>query len=303
METEDNNGIQNLLNTSFKALGATIKAAYELAPLAVIAGVILSAGFVWATLYWAPLMVGTAVLLVVIVSLCIFASRGNFGEAMLSLVGGLLTIFAFEWTPVRYLAFMTVWIGFAFAAVLISSVKLAAKAEEIYRMASLRLADTPEDHKTIENQLRRIGSSTKLKILGPIERAEIIRVLAFRKLPIKLFAPCLSAVETLSVITKCDIKEISIFLADFLLSFSPDSDAEARRLVNKLYDVIKDVPVPPEDFFVAFKLSRRLLVSQTIQPIEFLEGLRDCLTFGISPNDVYDEFITRFKRKYPQEGT
>lgn len=91
------------------------------------------------------------------------------------------------------------------------------------------------------------------------------------------------------------MKTIAIFLADYLFSFSPDSDADAWRSVDILYDVIKDVPAPPEDFFAAFEASRRLLVSQTISPIEFLEGLRDCLTSGVSPNDVYDELVTRFE--------
>lgn len=294
MAKDDKNGSKQSLNDSFRALVATVKAAYGLAPLAVVAGALLTIGVVWATLHWALLMMGTATLLVVLVSLCIFSARGNFGEAMLSLVGGLLTIFAFEWTPGRYIAFMTSWMGFVFAALLISSVQLAAKAEEIYRMASLRLAEHPDDHTAIEKQLRKIASSTTLKMLGPIERAEIIRVLAFRKLPIKWFEPCLNAVETLSIITKCDIKTIAIFLADFLLSFTPESGDDARRLVDTLYDVIKDVPVPPEDFFASFESSRRLLVSKTISPIEFLEGLRDCLTSGVSPSDVYDELVTRF---------
>lgn len=272
-----------------------MKAAHNLAPCAVIVGAALVTGITWVTLQWSSLMIGTASLMVVIVSLCIFAVRDNFGEAMLSLVGGLLTIFAFEWTPARYIAFMAVWFGFAFAALLIASVKLAAKSEDIYRMASLRLTNADEDHEPIEKRLKQIGASTTLKMLGPIERAEIIRVLAFRKLPIDLFAPCLNAVETLSVITKCDNKTIAIFLADFLLSFSADADADARRLVDTLYDVIKDVPVPPEDFFAAFETSRRLLISKAIPPIEFLEGLRYCLESGVAPNDVYDEMINRFQ--------
>jgi hypothetical protein len=148
-------------------------------------------------------------------------------------------------------------------------------------MASLRLADRPEEHTAIEKQLRKIGASKKSKMLSPIERAEVIRVLSFRKLPIELFESCLNAVEPLSIITKCDIKAIAIFFADFLLSFSPKSDIDARRLVDTLYDIIKDAPVPPEDFFKSFESSRRLLVSQTIAPVEFLEGLRDCLASGV----------------------
>ena len=238
-------------------------------------------------------MVGSASLMVVVVSLGIFAVRENFGEAMLSLVGGLLAIFAFEWTPARYITFMAVWFGFAFAALLISSVKLAAKSEDIYRMTSLRLADPDEDHGPIEKRLREIGSSTDLKMLGPIERAEVIRVLAFRKLPIDLLGPSLGAVEILSVITKCDTKTVAIFLADFLLSFTPKSDVDADRLVDMLCQVIRDVPVPPEDFFAAFESSRRLLVSRTIPPIEFLEGLKDCLSSGVAPEGVYAEMVAR----------
>ncbi len=295
MDKDAKKGLKQSLNESFKALGSTIKAAYSLAPCAVVVGGVLVVGITWVTLQWAPLMIGTASLLVVIVSLGIFAVRENFGEATLSLVGGLLTIFAFEWTPARYIAFMTVWFGFAFAALLISSVKLAAKSEDIYRMASLRLANEGDDYQEIEKQLRKIGGSTILKMLGPIERAEIIRILAFRKLPIALFSPCLKAVETLTVITKCDIKTIAIFLADFVLSFSPESDVDALRLVDTLYDVIKNVPVPPEEFFRAFEASRGLLVSQRISAIEFLEGLEECLTRGVSSNNVYDELLTRFE--------
>lgn len=293
MDRDTKNGLKQSLNESFRSLGCTVKAAYDLAPFAVVVGAVLVAGTAWITLQWSPLMIGTASLMVVGVSLCIFAVRENFGEAMLSLVGGLLTIFAFEWTPARYIAFIAAWFGFAFAALLIWSIKLAAKSEDIYRAASLRLADASEDHAPIEKRLRAIGESRNLDMLGPIERAEVIRVLAFRRLPIDLFEQCLKAVGTLSVITKCDIKTIAIFIADFLLSFSPDSDSDARHLVDTLYDVIKDVPVPPEEFFAAFEVSRRLLVSKTIPPLAFLEGLRDCLASGVASHDVYDELLTR----------
>ena len=292
---QDKNGIKQSLNDSFKALGNVLKEAYALAPFAVIVLGFIAITIVWVTLHWGSLMMGTATLLVVFVSLCIFGSRDNFGEAMLSLIGGLLTLFALVWTPGRYITFMAAWIGFALAALLISSIKLAAKNEEIYRMASLRLADRPEDHATIEKKLREIVTSSKLKMLSPIERAEVIRVLAFRKLPIRYFGSCLHAVETLSIITQCDIKTIALFFADVLLSFSPESEIDARRLLDTFYDIIKDVPVPPEEFFQSFESCRRLLVSQTIAPKDFLQGLQSCLESGISSNDIYDEMVVQFK--------
>ena len=294
MKKDAKNDIKQSFNESIKALGVVVKSLYALAPFAVVVGAVLITAITWITLQWSPFMIGTASLMVVIVSLCIFAARENFGEAILSLVGGLLTIFAFEWTPARYIAFMTVWFGFAFSILLISCVKLHSKIEEIYRMAALRLVTDGEDYVPIEKQLRRISSSKCLKMLGPIEKAEIIRIFAFRNLPINLFAPCLKAVEMLTVITKVDIKTIALFFSDFFLTFDCDSNADTRDLVDELYDVIKVVPVPPEDFFLAFEKSRRLLVSQTIPLIIFLDGLKECLTSGVSPNDMYDEMRKMF---------
>ena len=239
---------------------------------------------------------GTAVLLVLIVSLSIFAARGNFGEALLSLVGGLLTVFAFEWTVSRYVAFSTAWLGFALSAMLISSVKLAAKVEDILRQAALRLVEASPELEATEKNLRTIASTTPLKMLGPIERAEVIRLLAFRNLPMNLFSPCLAAVESLSVLTEVETKTITILFADFLLSSTPETDTAARSLVDILYDAIKESPVPPEDFFSAFEGARRLLVSKALSPQEFLKGLRDCLSSGVAPGDVYEELRARSEK-------
>jgi len=282
------------LSESFAALRSAIAAAYKLAPAAVIVALLLSAIAIWIAVQWTPLMLSSAALLVVVVSLGIFAARGDFGESILSLVGGLLAVFAIDWTVGYYIAFMASWLGFSFFAILIASLKIASKAEDIYRMAALRIAEEGEDHEPIESRLRSIGESRSLKMLGPIERAEIIRVLAFRKVPIDLFEPCLKAVEILSTITKCDNQSISIFVSDFILSFKPDTSGEATRLVDTLYDVIRDVPVPPEEFFRAFARSRRLLISQVHPPIEFLNALRRCLTSGYAADEIHDELLTRF---------
>ena len=245
LEKENKAGIKQTLTQSVKALKAAIAGLYNLAPVAVIVGAILIVAFVWLTSHWTLFMHATAIIMVVTIALGIFGTRGNFGEALLSLVGGLLAIFAFEWTTGRYVAFMAAWSFFAFAALLISSVKLAMKVENIYTMASLRLADRPENHKDIGTKLHKIASSKSLKMLGPVEKAEVIRVLAFRGLPLEMFEPCLIGVDMLSVITECESKEISIFLADFFITFSPESSTNAHLLVDMLYGIIKEVPVPP----------------------------------------------------------
>lgn len=153
------------------------------------------------------------------------------------------------------------------------------------------MAAGTSEYKLIEKQLRQIGSSKTLDVLGPIARAEVIRLLAFRALPLDLFLPCLTGVEALSVITKVDIKAVAIFIADFLGAFPVDSDADASILIDTLYKVIKNSPVPPEDFFKAFAESRRLLVGKTIPPDRFLLELRQCLASGVPPEGVLGELL------------
>ena len=289
LESEDKHGIGESLSDVTKSLGSTLKAAYELAPFAVVMLALLSIGLVWLTVQWTPLMTGSAVILVLILSLSIFAFRGNFGEALLSLVGGLLSIFAYEWTSERYIAFSVAWIGFALFALLIASIKLAARNEEIYRQAAIKLVGSGSQLKPTEKRLKEIGAKTDLSMLDPVERAEVIRTFAFRNLPIDLFSSGLTATEILSVITKCEIHAVAVFVADFFQSFQPQDDSAARRITDKLYNSIRSTPVPPEEYFAAFEKSRRLIVSQLINPNTFLVDLQECLAHGIAVEDVCKE--------------
>jgi hypothetical protein len=251
---------------------------------------------VWLTVQWTPLMTGSAVILILILSLSIYTLRGNFGEALLSLVGGLLSIFAYEWTPERYVAFSIAWVGFALFAILISSIKIAAKHEDIYRQAAIRLAGANARLQDTEIQIRAIGSKTNLSMLDPIERAEIIRTFAYRGMPIDMLLSGVQATETLSVITKCDIHTVSIFVADFFQSFQPNNDTDAQRLTDDLYKSIRSTPVPPEEYFAAFEKSRRLIRSQLVSPQTFLNDLHNCLSQGIAVEDICDEIRTRHER-------
>ena len=279
--------IGNSLSEAVRGLSATLKSAYELAPFAVVLLALLSAGLVWLTIQWTPLMTGSAVLLILILSVSIFAFRGNFGEALLSLVGGLLSIFAYEWTAERYVAFSIAWIGFALFALLIASVKIASKNQDIYRQAAIRLVGSSSRLKSTEKQLKGIASQSELKMLGPIERAEIVRTFAFRGLSIELFKSGLRATEILSVITNCNIDSVALFVADLFLSFEPSDDVDADRIADTLYASIRNTPVPPGDYFSAFEKSRRLVVSKTVEPDDFLVHLQQCLSDGIPADGIF----------------
>lgn len=297
MDSEKKQAIIQSLTGTFTSLRAALNGAYKLAPFTVLVLLFLSWAIVWLIVQWSPLMTGTAVLIILAVSVVIFIARNNFGEALLSLVGGLLSIFAYEWTLERYVAFSVAWIGFALSALLIASLKVAAKNEEIYLQAAMRLVSSAEEMKEMAKVLEKIGQPTSpMPMLGPIERAEIIRTFAFRNLDPKLFSEGLRATENLSVITKCGTNTISIFVSDFFQSLIPADGLEATGITDELFCFIQETPVPPEEFFAAFENSRRLLVSRAITPTEYLDELHKCLSEGVSVDAIYQEIKNRLKK-------
>ncbi len=238
-------------------------------------------------------MTGSAVVLIIVLSLSIFAVRGNFGEALLSLVGGLLAVFAQEWTPERYIAFSVGWIGFALLAFLIASIKLAAKAEVLFKQAALKLVGAGDQLVATEKLLREIAGEGKLSTIGPTEKAEIIRDFSFRGLPLRSFSSALKATERLSIITRCDIGRVVIFVADFFNTYDPEDELEAEKLTDRLYESIQLTPVPPEEFFLAFERSRRLIVSGSTDPDDFLSALSSCLSDAVPIDDLCHEIELR----------
>lgn len=289
MPSNNDTRIGKSLVESFRALRSAFGSLYELAPLAVIVGTMLVGATVWLVVKWQPLILATIVLVVLAISIGIFVARRSFGEAMVSLIGGLFTAFSVDWTTERFVAFIVAWAAFMFVCLLVASVAIAAKTEDIYRQAGLRLVGSGNALKPMENRLKEIASSKTLGMLGPVERAELIRLFCFRNVPVDLFLPCLRGVETLSVITKCDIQVVGIFVADFLTSFAKVDTATAQGRIDQLYRTIRDCPVPPQEFFDSFERSRRLLLSCEMEPEKFLTSLAKCLKSGLDPDETYSE--------------
>lgn len=172
--------VRQSLTDAFAALGAAVASAYKLAPAVVVMASLVAAGVITLSLWSTTLMMGMVLLIVWGVSLLVYAKTANFGEAALALVAGLLTVFSVEWTPRRFVAFSVAWVGFALMALLVSSIRIASKVETIYQQAAYAAAQHPGEADEVERRLREIGEKSKLGQVGPVERAEILRLPGFR---------------------------------------------------------------------------------------------------------------------------
>lgn len=269
-----------------------VNAAYRVAPGLVIVGILLAVVIISITLLFSPLRLAFLILLVVSTALLIFIKRESFGDATLSLVGGLLTVLRTEWTINLYITFCVAWFGFALMVFLISSIKLATRQEDILKSSAIALSEpSNSDIDTLEKELNTLVKSSENQMLSPIQRAEIIQLLVFRKAPKEMLPQLLDSVEKLFTLTKVDLNLITTSLVDIVKMVKVESEQESTFLLDRLYKIIKDTPVAPQEFFEAFVASRRLLLQKTVSPIEFLNKLSEYLEIGVAPKDMYNEIL------------
>jgi hypothetical protein len=286
--TDDNDRIRHSLKESLIALRGTLHAMNHAVPSLVVVATFVSVGIIWALALSSTLMVGATTFLVVAISILVYSRMNNYGEAALALVAGLLTVFTVEWTVGRFVAFSVAWLGFSFFALMISSIKIAMVNEDIYLQSSLLVAEEDEAPKVIEARLQAISASEKIRSLGPTERAEVIRVFAYRKVPIDTMEALLHTVRMLSTLTRVGHQEIGNFMADFYhMIGKANSKDDPLPTLDGLYAAIKDSPADPTEFITAFRRCRRLVMSEGISMMVYLRLLHIGLEAGVAPEEMY----------------
>ena len=272
---------------------ATTKSLYKLAPCLVIVMSAVIAGVVWLVLFSSRLMLGSVLIIVWGVAVIIYMSTQKYGEAALALVAGLLTAYSVTWNAARFIGFIAVWTGFSFVALLISSIRISSATENIYRQASLTMADETTNSYLIEKELKAIGESANKASLGPIERAETIRIFAFRKLPLSIMQAGLKAVGMLSVITEIEAKVVANFIADVYRIFNASTTEHGELVMEVVYETIRQSAAPPMDFMVAFEHSKRLVLMKSFDSTDYFLELQRALDAGVAPEAMGEYLASR----------
>lgn len=288
----------NQQTSSFYASWATytdiVQGANKLVPGFVVVIMILAAVTIGVSLLSVTVMVGVIILLVLITAVIVYAGTQHYGEAALALVAGLLAAFTVDWTVGRFIAFTVVWVAFSSLALMIAGIKLAAKVESIYTHAAGSLSNDPAEIGRIREQLLEIGrKGTPLHQILPVERAEAIRLLVFRKVPVGALADSLASVEIISTISRVDVKVATAFIADLFNSLQAQGNKSMQSTINTVLDIMRECSAPPDDFIRAFQLCRRLLLSHNVVPDRFFQAISDCLEEGVAPENFYTMVIIK----------
>lgn len=278
------------LSTSFYdtllALKNAIKAANHLVPGCIGIAMALSVFTIAIIAKYLEFGLCLNLLIILVTSIIIYATSRNYGESAVALAAGLLALFSVTWDTGKTIGFFVAWISFSLFALLISSINLASEDEEIFLDAALSLSTA--DTKKVEKELRSISAKAKTKKLGPIERAEVIRLFAYRKLPIEAMQYALQAVETMTIITKADHNLVAVFVVDIYKMFGSVPGPRYQQLLDRVYNVMRESPVSPSEFIIAYNKSRHIALSGNLSPENYFLHLREALEKGISPADVHE---------------
>ncbi|HNY34854.1 MAG TPA: hypothetical protein PKK68_09385 [Methanothrix soehngenii] len=286
------------LNESLKALRNSILAAYNLAPAVVVVGLLLAAILFIVSLFFVEIMVGSIILLIIIISIIVYAISMNYGEATVALMAGLLAAFTVDWTWNKYVVFMVALLGFLFFVLLIGCIRISAANESLYREAALYVSVS--SYKEIEKQLIIISKSVPDKLLGPVEKADAIKIMAFRKIPIESMQYMLEVIQIFVGITRLDVKTISLFLVDLTRVLHIDPGPNLKTTIDNIFELYRDAPVSDEEFIAAFSNTKHFVVSEQIGPDEYLSLLISGLKKGLSPVEMDDSILDHIADQEPR---
>jgi hypothetical protein len=266
--------LQRSAKDTFRAFSAVLRSANNLVPGVVLLGAIVTVPLVLLIASQAKLITAATVLVVLIVAIAVFIRRNNFGEAAIALVAGLFPALSIDWTAGKFVAFSIAWILLAAITLMIGSVRLAAEYESIYTDAATA--------SSVEAREFRELSDSYSGHIGPVEKASVLRLLAYRGLAIGLMKTALRDTDMLATVTRLDVLVAAGFIGD-LYRINPSLPEDH---LNSVESAIHQSASSPSEFLAAFNQSRHVALSGKVELMNFLQRLAEALKSGLSPEQI-----------------
>jgi len=275
----------NSLNEALLALRNALKAAYRLAPAVVVISILLAALIAYVSLSFIEIIQGFIIILIIFISILVYYKSNNYGEAGLALMAGLMAAFTVTWTWNKSLVFMVALLGFLLLILLIGCLKIAGKEEHIYLSAAIYI--DVDRAKEIAKRLKEIAHDTPTIKMGPIEKANAIKIMASRKISIESMNDMLKTIDLVSRITNLNAEYVTSFLIALSKVFiiTPGSDLTSE--IDKIVVFCRNAPISHEEFIYAFMNSKRLVISGEVDPSTYHLLLKDSLKHGVEPEDTF----------------
>lgn len=283
------NSIPNSLYNTARVFLSLLKTMYKNMPLLMIVFTSLIIYLATKLSSNTTTMVGILSAVIIISSICIYVKSNNYGEAVLALSAGLFTVYTVEWTPLLFMGFIIVWILFTVIVFFISSVRIASRIESILLDAAISLPSREKTDKEMMKKLEVISNSVKNSMLMPDERAEILRLLCFRKIEIDKMQTALNWVNLYYGITKIPYMDLASFVSEVIKNTTLYTDITIDNVFDYIYVGMRETPVSPLEYIDIFKKTRHILAS-TKSTILYFQTLNDFFLSG-KPVSRVEEYV------------
>lgn len=273
---------------ALKSLKSTFQAAYNLVPALIISAILLTIGVMTVIIKFG-LYMAFSLIIIVLVSIIVYSKTKNYGEAALSLVVGMLTVFTVKWNTTRLIVLASSWLGFSLISIIISSISIASKSESIYLHNSAFMSyyssySSDELYDLLQEEAKKANAPT----FGPIETAEIIRILVYKNIKLEDMKEAIEKINILTNIIQVPSDEVTYFFVDFCEMFDTPIGNVSNVFLDYIYNSFRSVTVSPRKFIDYYNESKKLVFLNNVDPDLYIDSLKKGIDLKINKEDIND---------------
>jgi len=284
---KNNDRATSMLQT-LRSLRGMLQSLYRLIPGAVIVLVLLVGAFGFLLSRSELVSQAAAVVIIFLVSVAIYAKERNYAQAILAFVVGLLPALSMTWSPGRFWLFVGGFVVLNGLFFVLNAIRIAGEAEHIYTQAAVFAQGT--DTTVTAKKLEKLAKKANVSSLGATTRAECVQQLMFRNFPMEHLPAALKSIETLSTVTGLAPKDIAAYMV-ILYPLANAAGVSFSRLDDLLYLTLRDSAATPEEFFEAFRVTRSLVLTGSMDLQSYLNRLSALLGSGYSPSEIHEKMV------------
>lgn len=233
-------------------------------------------------------------LLILVISVAIYISTRSYAETTLSFILGILTIYSIDWEEANFTLFIILYIAYIILTFYISTIRLAAKQENILIQAACKL--DMDNYKEVYNRIKEISQKpTKHSQLSIIEKSEVIRYLAFRQVIIGEYEEAINMVELIKSVCQMDLVPCcEIYYGLYTYCYNRSSTPQnISIIVEKMFDKVTTLTISYVEFFEIFSNTKRVLIEDKLSYDEYILEISMLALRGYSSSDIVDELKSK----------
>ena len=225
--------------------------------------------------------------LILIISIGIYISTKSFAETTLSFVLGILTIYSIDWENANVTLFIILYLAYILIVFYTYSIRLSAKQESILIQAACKL--DMDDYKNVYKRLKSISQrNTKHNQLSILEKSEIIRYLAFRRVIIGEYEEAINLIELIKGVCQTEILsccEIYYGLYTYCHNQKPVPPNISKE-IERMFDKVTTLTLSYGEFFEVFAGTKRILVENILTFDKYIVEVKHLALKGYNSKDI-----------------